>query len=299
MRKIFSLSSDRNRTTMNKKIDFHTHTTASDGIYTPSQLIDIALEENIIAMAITDHDTIDGLAEGIEYSAGKDLELIQGIEFSIEYARGTFHLVGLNIDHTDSELSAECKRLTAIREGRAERIVHDLNSRGINISFREVEALSPEGAIGRPHIGRILIKNGYARDMNEVFANFMVKGKPGYVSKEKIKLESAVSLIENSGGIPVIAHPVSLNFNGPGEFEKILREFIEKGVRGIEAYSTMHTPKEREMFLHFAHKYNLLVSGGSDFHGDKREEIGHCSDDMLIPLELYNKMKSLIKNNPR
>lgn len=283
-------------TKMSKKIDFHTHTTASDGIYTPSQLIDIALKEEVIAMAITDHDTVDGLAEGIEYSGRKDLELIQGIEFSIDYTGGSFHLLGLNIDYKDSELSAECGRLTAVREGRAERIVHELKAKGFNISFQEVETMSPGGAIGRPHIARVLIKNGYAKEMKEVFANFMIKGKPGFVPKEKINIEKAVSLIVNSGGIPVIAHPVSLNFDGPHEFERILRQLIEWGVGGIEAYSTMHTPEEIEMFLHFADKYNLIVSGGSDFHGDKREEIGHCFKDMLIPLDLYGKIKAALGN---
>jgi predicted metal-dependent phosphoesterase TrpH len=284
---------------MNKKIDLHTHTTASDGIYTPSELIDIALKEDLVALAVTDHDTIDGLAEAVEYSAGKDLELVPGIEFSIDYTGGSFHLLGLNIDYTDIDLSAECQRLTAIREGRAERIVHDLNAKGYTISFREVEAISPGGAIGRPHIARVLIKNGYAGDMNEVFSNFMVRGKPGYVPKEKIKLEKAVHLIVDSGGIPVIAHPVSLNFDGHGDFERTLREFIDKGVAGIEVYSTMHTPKEVEMFLHFAQKYNLVVTGGSDFHGDKREEIGHYSDDRLIPLELYEKLKIAFGNKIR
>jgi predicted metal-dependent phosphoesterase TrpH len=284
---------------MNKKIDLHTHTTASDGIYTPSELIDIALKEDLVALAVTDHDTIDGLAEAVEYSAGKDLELVPGIEFSIDYTGGSFHLLGLNIDYTDIDLSAECQRLTAIREGRAERIVHDLNAKGYTISFREVEAISPGGAIGRPHIARVLIKNGYAGDMNEVFSNFMVRGKPGYVPKEKITLEKAVHLIVDSGGIPVIAHPVSLNFDGHGDFERTLREFIDKGVAGIEVYSTMHTPEEVEMFLHFAQKYNLVVTGGSDFHGDKREEIGHYSDDRLIPLELYEKLKIAFGNKIR
>ncbi len=284
---------------MNKKIDFHTHTTASDGIYTPSELIDMALKEDLIALAITDHDTIDGLAEAVEYSAGKELELIRGIEFSVDYTGGSFHLLGLDIDQRNSELSAECKRLSAVREGRAEKIVRDLNEQGFNISFRDVESLSPEGAIGRPHIARILIKNGYAGDMGEVFANFMIKGKPGYVPKEKIKLEKAVSLIVNSGGIPVIAHPVSLNCNGPDEFERTLREFVDRGVRGIEAYSTMHTQEEIGMFLRLADKYSLLVSGGSDFHGDKREEIGHYSEDMLIPPELYDKLKTARENKIR
>ncbi len=284
---------------MSKKIDFHTHTTASDGIYTPSQLIDIALEEDLFALAITDHDTIDGLREGVEYSAGKDIILIRGIEFSINYPDGSFHLLGLNIDHENRELSAECKRLTAIREGRAERIVRELDRAGYPISFQEVESISPAGAIGRPHIARVLIKNGYAADMDEVFANFMIKGKPGYVPKERIELEKAVSLIKNAGGIPVIAHPVTLKFSTPGEFHKILKGFIEKGVMGVEAYSSLHTPEEIGMFLDFAERYKLAVTGGSDFHGDKREEIGYCGDNILIPPELYEKLKLFFEDKVR
>jgi len=272
-------------------IDLHCHTTASDGIKTPSELIDYAIENNVRILAVTDHDTVSGLEEAVNYAADKEFVLIPGIEFSIEYQGGSFHLLGLNIDHTFKPLIEKTLHLQEVRDKRIYRIIEDLEKHGIEIPVEDVQLESSGGAIGRPHVARALVKHGYANNINEVFKKYLVKGKPGYVKKERIKLEEAVSLINGAGGISIIAHPVSLNYKSMDSFELILKGFIEAGVEGIEAYSSMHKNSEINDFIKLAAKYNLLISGGSDYHGDKDENIGHYQPAKPIPYETYERIR--------
>ena len=278
-----------------KKIDLHTHSTASDGIYAPRQLIDIAVRNGLIALAITDHDTVDGLPEGVEYAKGAALKLYCGVEFSINYDSGSFHLLGLNIDFTNVKLREELKRLAECRDARAYRIIEDLNKHDVSIPIEEVLALSDGGAIGRPHIARVMVNHGYASSVKEIFSNYLVKGKPGYVKKERIELHSAISLIRDSGGIPVIAHPVSLECGNFDEFEILLKQLVNAGVQGIEAYAAMHTVEQAQNYARIARRYDLLVTGGSDFHGDKDEIMGNYTKKDSIPIEIYDRLEEYIR----
>ncbi len=271
-------------------IDLHCHSTASDGIRTPSGLIDFAISENVGVIALTDHDTVSGLEEGINYAAARDFVFIPGIEFSIDYQGGSFHLVGLYIDHKYPPLIEKTEHLQQVRDRRAYRIIEDLERHGIEIPVEEVLSESGGGTIGRPHVARVLVKYGFAHSVNEVFKKYLVKGKPGYVKKERIKLEEAVSLIKGAGGISIIAHPVSLGYRNMTEFDILLKGFIDAGVEGIEVYSSMHKPSEINDFLELAQKYNLIVSGGSDYHGDKDEKIGYYLPSRPIPVEIYNRV---------
>ncbi len=274
-----------------KKIDLHCHTTASDGIKTPSELIDFAVEKGVTVLAITDHDTINGLEEAINYSAGKDFNLIPGIEFSITYKGGSFHLVGLYVDHTYVPIITKTRHLQDVRDNRIYRIIDDLESHGVFIPVEEVQNESNGGAMGRPHVARVMVKHGYANTINEIFRNYLVKGKPGYVAKERIDLDEAIALIKGAGGIPVIAHPVSLNYKSFDDFETMLKVFIDSGVEGIEVYSSMHRPAEVEEFLRLVKKYNLIASGGSDYHGDKDEKIGYYMPSKPIPYEVFERIR--------
>lgn len=242
-------------------------------------------------LAVTDHDTISGLEEAISYSSGRDIILIPGIEFSIDYQGGSFHLVGLYVDHNYSPLVEKTIHLREVRDRRAYRIVEDLERHGIEISMEDVMRESEGGALGRPHVARALVKNGYASNISEVFKKYLVRGKPGYIKKEKITLEDAVELIRCAGGISVVAHPVSLNCRSMEEFDAVLRRFRDKGVDGLEVYSSMHKPSEVNDFLMLAKKYGLTVSGGSDFHGDKDEKIGYYNPSSPIPYDIYENIR--------
>lgn len=278
-----------------KKIDLHCHTTASDGIKSPSQLIDYAITCGVMVLAVTDHDTIGGLGEAVDYSSGKDITLITGIEFSIDFSEGSFHLLGLGIDHKNSKLIEKTLYLQQVRDNRIYRIIDDLSSHNIYIPVEDVLQESDGGAAGRPHVARTLVRHGYARDINEVFQKYLVKGKPGYVPKERISLDEAVSLIKGAGGYAVVAHPVSLKYRDFGVFESMLRGFIDAGVEGIEAYSSMHRTSEVNKFIEFARRYDLIVTGGSDYHGDKHEVLGHYQPDTPIPFEIFENLYSRLK----
>lgn len=282
-----------------KKIDLHTHTTASDGIYSPRELIDLAMHDGIVAMAITDHDTVDGLAEAVEYANARGFRLFPGIEFSIDYDDGSFHLLGLNLDYGDDTLGRTLRFLTEEREKRANRIIDNLKRHGIDIPIEEVLALAGGGTIGRPHIARVMVNRGHAATIKELFQSYLVKGKPGYVKKTRIAFKEAVSLIHSCGGIAVIAHPVSLECRDMDHFETLLKGFIDTGVEGIEAYAGMHTPEMAEAYRAMGERYGLLITGGSDFHGDKDEVIGYYRKGELIPPPILERLEEYIAEGPQ
>ncbi|MBN1496965.1 MAG: PHP domain-containing protein [Spirochaetes bacterium] len=277
-----------------RKIDLHTHTTASDGIYTPRGLIDLARQNGLIALAITDHDTVDGLPEAMEYASSVGFRVFPGVEFSIEYDTGSFHLIGFNLDFKNQRLRNTVRELAEHRGARAYRIIDDLKKHGIDLPVEEVLAAAAGGAMGRPHVARVMVNHGYAPTIRDIFQKYLVKGKPGYVKKVRIEFEDAVSVIKESGGIPVIAHPVSLECADLGEFESLLKGFVAAGVEGLEAYASMHTPEMAAEYLALAKKYGLLVTGGSDFHGDKDETIGNYNKDCPVPFELLDALDAYI-----
>lgn len=269
-----------------KMIDLHCHTTASDGIKSPSELIDFAIFEGVEAIAITDHDTVAGVGEALVYATTKAFKVVSGIEFSVDYPGGSFHLLGLNLDYTYKPLLTKLAYLQDVRDSRIFRIIDDLALNGIEIPVDEVMEESQGGTMGRPHVARVLVKHGFAPTINDVFKRFLVKGKPGYIKKEKISLPEAIDLINGAGGQSVIAHPVSLGYKNYEEFDAILKKFVDQGVTGIEAFSSMHTNKDVDEILRLAVKFGLHVSGGSDYHGDKDEKIGYYMPSKPIPYDL-------------
>jgi len=277
---------------MNELIDLHTHSTASDGILSPEKLIDHAINRKVTTLALTDHDTVEGLATALKYAEKRNFNLVPGIEFSVKYSGGTFHLVGLFIDHNNTDLLVQTKKLSELRDRRIYRMIDDLKKNNITIPVEEVQAESDGGTIGRPHIARVLVKHGYADTVNNVFKKYLIKGKPGYVSKERIGLSEAIGLIKSAGGLALIAHPISLEFKDFSDFEIILKDFISKGGDGIEVFCAMHTAEQVREFNKIAVRYDLLISGGSDYHGDKGETIGYYGENTAIPLEIYDKIRN-------
>ncbi len=276
---------------MEERIDLHTHTTASDGIYSPTGLIDLARRYGLRSLAITDHDTVGGLDEAVRYAGQTGFELIPGIEFSVDYEGGSFHLVGLYIDYRNPRLIEVTEHLKERRSTRIGRIIEDLAKHDIVIPLDEVLAEAGGESMGRPHVARVLVRHGFAEDMNDVFRRFMVRGRPGYIRKEKITIDEAVSLIHESGGVAVIAHPISLNFGSFQNFIPIIENMIRSGIEGIEVYASMHSDAEVSEFLEIARRYDLLVSGGSDFHGDKDEQIGQYHPDKNIPVDILDAIR--------
>lgn len=268
-------------------IDLHTHTTASDGIYSPTDLIDHAIEVGCHVLAIADHDTVGGLDEALTYASGKNILLIPAVELSIDYERGSFHLLGMNINYKDEMLQEVLEDLQERRSTRVTRIVDDLKKHGVVLREEEIIAESGGESIGRPHVARVMVRHGYARNIEDVFKKYLVPGKPGYVKKEKINLQQAIALIHHAKGKAIVAHPVSLNITSFREFEDEILRFRSMGVEGIEAYASMHDEPQVKRYVDFASKYGLIVSGGSDFHGDKHERIGYYGTIRPIPYEIW------------
>lgn len=250
-----------------QNIDLHCHSTVSDGILAPAQLIERADRRGVKMLALTDHDDIAGLDEARLTAARKNIAFINGVEISVSWRGRTIHILGLNFDPDYKPL---VEGLMAIREGRAKRarnIAAELEKIGIEGSLEGAYAYVGErGLIGRTHFARFLIENKYAKDMKSVFKKYLVKGKPGYAHHEWAALSEAVRWIADSGGKAVIAHPGRYNL-GKNVLNDLIEEFCMLGGAAIEVVSASHTKQEVEFFANYAKNKQLSVSCGSDFHG--------------------------------
>ncbi|GAW91533.1 PHP domain-containing protein [Calderihabitans maritimus] len=242
-------------------VDLHVHTTASDGTMTPTEVVEEALKLGLRGIAITDHDTTEGIEEACQAASGKSLLVIPGVEISTEWQEREVHLLGYWIDFKQEWFQAQ---LRVIREGRERRIkamVQKLNSLGYPVSYSRVEELAGEGSIGRPHVAQALVEKGYVADIGEAFEIFIGKGRPAYVPRMKLEPQEAVRLIIRAGGVPVLAHPGLIGDDA------LIPPLLEAGLRGLEASYPEHSPETESHYRELAAKYGLIATGGSDFHG--------------------------------
>jgi predicted metal-dependent phosphoesterase TrpH len=279
-------------------IDLHVHTTASDGSLTPREVVRRAKALGLKAIAVTDHDTVAGVEEALEEGILCGLEVIPGIEISVDVTKGTCHLLGYFIDYKDKDL---LKRLLFIQRAREERnlkMLQKLKALGIDLTLEEVKAQAKDGQICRPHFALAMIKKGYVSSVDEAFERFLKKGGPAYVEKFRLSPEEAIRMILLSKGIPVLAHPFTLELEKE-EFETFLKELKQHGLKGIEAYYPDHTLEQTEFYERLGKKYGLLITGGTDFHGPPREEIelGKGRGNLSIPYELLLKLKEVKWNS--
>ena len=255
-----------NNNKMNSFIDLHLHTNASDGTFTPTELVEHAKAKDIVAIAITDHDTVAGIDEAIEAGKRLNIEVIPGIEFSTEIDHISFHIVGLFVDHHNEKLLQLTSEIRNARANRAKKIIEKVNTLnlGPTITYEEVEAKA-HGLIGRPHIATIMIEKGYAKSIDEVFDKFLERGAPCYVSRFKFTPQKAVQFLFEMKAIPILAHPglSPRDFN----FEEFIEELKKFGLAGLEVLYPTHTPEQRRYFRELVIKNDLLQSGGSDCHG--------------------------------
>ncbi len=268
-----------------QKADLHAHTTASDGTFSPRELVALAKKNGLCAVAITDHDTTNGLLEAI--TAGKELgvEVVPGIELSTTFEGKEVHVLGYYYDPTDEELIALTDRMREDRLNRLDKMIARLQEGGIAITKEEVLA-EAQGAVGRPHIARVLIRKGYVQDLPEAFDRYLGAGKLGYVPRLKVTPEDAVRLIVQAGGSPVVAHP------GLVGKDYLFDTLVPLGLVGLEAHHPDHPLEKRDHYEQLASQHGLLVTGGSDFHGagaEHRGELGsvHVSYDVVEALQKH------------
>ncbi len=249
---------------MPSRADLHTHTTYSDGVLTPTQLIDLAYSKGVRILALTDHDTTDGLPEAIE-AARKypDFLLIPGVEMSTDVPGNEVHILGYFIRWQDPNFQEQLARLRDSRVIRARRMVDKLAQLGIRISWERVLEVAGDGSIGRPHIAQVLVEEGYVGSVNEAFQLYLGRNAPAYVEREKLTPAEVVQLLRKVQGICVLAHPRELI----AQLDSLLPQLKEVGLVGMEVYYQDYTPEEMEVLLRWARKYDLIPLGGSDYHG--------------------------------
>ncbi len=246
--------------------DLHSHSTASDGTLSPAQLVALAVDSRLQCLALTDHDTVAGLAEADRCSVSAGLKLIPGVEISVTWNAQTVHILGLNIDYRSPQLLQGLQELQAFRSWRAEEIGRRLARCGYPDAYQQARALSNGLLISRTHFARYLIDKGAARNMADVFRRFLVKNKPGHVSGDWASLQQAVGWIRQAGGIAVIAHPARYRLSA-ARLAALIEEFRDCGGIGFEVVSGSHTDKENHKMAQYARRYELYASAGSDFHG--------------------------------
>lgn len=280
------------------QIDLHMHTTCSDGTMSPQEIIAYAKEKGLRTISVTDHDTISHIKEVISAATGSGIEVIPGIEVSAEYdSRGTMHILGYYIDPDNDELYAMLKDFRDGRDTRNPQIVARLNELGLAIEYKEVLKEGAGQSIGRPHIARVLLKKGYVRSTKEAFDRYLAKGAPAYFDRVRFFPEKIISVIHAAGGLAFLAHPKQLGIKNTPELERLVSQLITYGLDGIEVYSSCHQPKNIKTYLDIAKKYDLLVSGGSDFHGGTKEyvDMGCIGDAVELEYALVEKMKARLK----
>jgi len=252
------------------RIDLHTHSSHSDGSLSPRQLVQLAKDRRLRAIALTDHDTVAGLEEALE--AGKELgvEVVPGVEISAQYPPGTMHILGYYLRASNRELLGALKKLQQARAARNPKIIQRLQGLGLEITTTEVLDLSG-GQVGRPHIAKALVNKGYVSSIDEAFSRYLKKGAVAYVEKFRFPPEEAIAIIRRAGGIAVLAHPFTLGINKVDELVLLVHELAKIGLEGIEVFYPDHTEEMAIVYEDVAKRLGLVCTGGSDFHGNFRD----------------------------
>lgn len=273
-------------------IDLHAHTTASDGTMSPNDLVILAKKHGIEAIAITDHDTVEGIPEALAAGEREGIEVIPGFELSVEHNPGSMHILGLLIDHENEQLNESLREIQASRATRNPKIIEKLNEFGLNVSMEEVEKISGGGQLGRPHIAAALIKKRYVRTVQEAFDKYLKKGASAYFERQRLTRGETVDMIHGAGGLVIIAHPGTLGVNGQ-QLDSLLQELKDVGFDGIEVFYNNHSQVEEDRLMQAADKFGFLISGGTDFHGENKPaiKIGVGYGNMAIPYEVLQEMK--------
>lgn len=274
-------------------LDLHVHTNCSDGTFSPEEVVELATKKSILALAITDHDTTIGAVRAIEAAKGADIEVIPGVEISTASRSGILHVLGYYINPKDMDLSTRLEWLRNARNNRITMIVEKLVQLGISIKEEDVYEHAGKGAPGRPHVANALVKKSIVDSRQEAFDKYLVKHAPAYVEKMKLKPEESITLIRKSGGVAAVAHPYTLGYDNYQALASMIGELKDMGLMGIEAYYPRHTPEQTSMYLKLAKELDLIVTGGTDFHGANKPdvELGVIPGFSPLPLTILDALK--------
>ena len=285
-----------------KYIDLHVHSNRSDGTDSPAELVKRAAARGLSAVALTDHDTVNGIEEAIqaaklESQAGRSIQIIPGIEISAGYKQRDIHILGLFIQWNNLDLKNALEIAIQSRERRNEEMVSRLRKAGISITIDDLRNQEPDTVITRAHFARMLMKKGYVGSYREAFDRFLGDGKPCYVEREKITPKEAIELIHQAKGLAILTHPL-LYHMGEQELKKLIVQCKSDGLDGLEAIYSMNNGAEERQMKELAAEFGLAISGGSDFQGATKPHIdlGVGRGNLLIPEEVLLNLKKLLYN---
>ncbi len=245
------------------KVDLHLHSTVSDGRLSPAEVIRKSAEAGLTAISLADHDTVDGVVPALEAAkAFPQLKVIPCVEISTDVPEGEIHVLGYFIDYTSPELQANLRRMRHSRQERAQGMIAKLKNLGLPIEWERVKEIAGGGSIGRPHLAQAMLEKGYIASFKEAFTKYIGGGGPAYVARDKMTPVEAVELILQASGLPVLAHPLTIN-----DPEAIIIELKAAGLVGIEAHYGGYTAEEIHKLVSLAKRYGLIATGGSDYHG--------------------------------
>jgi predicted metal-dependent phosphoesterase TrpH len=276
------------------RADLHAHTTASDGLLHPRELVRLAHRLRLAAVAITDHDTVDGVKEALDEGKKLGIEVVPGVEISTLWEGREIHMLGYFINPDDPEFLHKLWELREVRAQRTEMMVRRLNELGIHITLEEVMAKKKGNQsdlnVGRPHIAEVLIDKGVVHSMDEAFDRYLGKDGLAYVTPERIPPQEAIRLIQGCGGVAVMAHP------GLAQMDELISELAEAGLDGLEVNHPDHPPEDKDKYAAIAERYGLISTAGSDFHGERNgsmyhAQLGTCTTDLSIIQQLKNKTR--------
>jgi predicted metal-dependent phosphoesterase TrpH len=281
---------------MSSFVDLHTHSTASDGTLPPRELVRAAVEAGLTGLALTDHDTVAGCADARAEADKLGIDFICGVEISCEYPRpGTMHLLGYGVDPNSPVLHDLTRRLIQGRNERNVKIVAALRQQGVAITLDEVLQQAAGGTVGRPHFAAILIRKGYVASVPEAFKKYLGQGSATYIDKETVSPQRAIEMVREAGGVPVLAHPVQLKKENFGQLENTVKELADYGLMGIETIHSDHREILIQELFDLAKRYNLIPTGGSDFHGGGKPHIRlGWAGTWRIPREMFDRLREAI-----
>jgi len=268
--------------------DLHLHTNFSDGTYTPEEMVSQAAKHQLAAIALTDHDTVEGCDRAAAACKALEIEFIPGTELTAEQAENEIHILGYFLDTTNPKLLSEIAKFQSVRQKRIYEMVARLNELNVPLRAEDVFALANCRSPGRPHVARALVKAGLCGSLDEAFERFLKKHRPAWVPKAKISALVAIELIHQANGLAVMAHP------GLNRSDEVIPDLVEAGLDGIECFHTKHSTVVSEHYLEIADKFNLLVTGGSDCHGTSKGKplIG----TVKLPYQHVEKLKTARNN---
>lgn len=278
IRKILKVQSE------NKKADLHVHTNFSDGTFSPEQVVEYAVKKGLVAIAITDHDSVEGIGPAIKAAHGKSLEIIPGLEFTTEFENCEVHILGFFVDYTKKWFVQELLQLRQMRHTRMQKMIACLSKKDIKISMDDVKGISGEGSLGRLHLAKLLFQQGHVQSVQKAFDKFIGSGKPCYVTGDRISPVDAIEMISKAGGVPVLAHPHTMGK------DKFISKFAKAGLKGIEVYHSDHGIAAVNHYKKIAEELSLLMTGGSDCHGMGKGRV--MMGTVTVPYDVVEQLKN-------